>query len=100
MDGTLVAIEACSLLTLTGVLAALLRRDVGRGAAPPARYRLVLCEGERCVPLGALGGRSLPAAEAALERRAARLRAEGAIGRVVLLDGGTERVVARCRVWP
>ena len=107
LDGTLRAVEACGVLALLGVLAALLRRDlrsrivVPRGGAPPAApYRFVLCEGERCVPLGALGERSLPAAEVALESRAARYRADGAIGQVVLVDGRTKWVVARRRVWP
>ena len=102
VGGTHVAIEASFVLALAGQLAALIRRDTAKGGVPPpAPYRLVLCEGERCVPLGALAERSLPAAEAALARYAARYRAAGAIGRLVLLDrSAAGTVVAARRVWP
>ena len=69
--------------------------------AEPPLYLIALCEGRRCVLLSVLDDAPLTEAEAVafLALLAARLRAEGAIGRVVLLDGGTKRVVARCRVW-
>ena len=106
MDGTVVAIEASAVLALSGVLAALLRRDVShalgavRGGAPPAPYRLALCEGERCVLLGGVAERSRPAAQAALGREAERLRGAGLVGRLVLLDGRAGTVLAARRVWP
>ena len=57
-------------------------------------YLIVVCEGGHCVPL------TEAEAVAFLALLAARLRAEGAIGRLLLLDGGNRRVVARCQVWP
>ena len=70
--------------------------------AEPPPYLIVVCEGRRCVPFSALDDAPLTEAEAGafLALLAARLRAEGAIGRLVLVDGRTKWVVARRRVWP
>ena len=70
--------------------------------AEPPLYLIVLCEGRTCVPLTSLGDAPLTEAEAVafLALLAARLRAEGVIGRVVLMDGRNKRIVARRRVWP
>ena len=71
---------------------------------PPA-YAIVHCEGRRCVEVAALddlADETLAEAEAVafLERLAARFRAAGAIGRLVLLDRQTGETVATRRVWP
>ena len=71
---------------------------------PPA-YAIVHCEGRRCVEVAALddlADETLAEAEAVafLERLAARFRAAGAIGRLVLLDRRTGEAVATRRVWP
>ena len=70
--------------------------------AEPPLYLIALCEGRDCVPLTSLDNVPLTELEAVafLALLAARLRAEGAIGRLVLLDGATRRIVARSRVWP
>ena len=70
--------------------------------AEPPRYLIAVCEGRTCVPLRGLEDVPPTEAEAAafLALVATRLRAEGAIGWVVLLDGRAKRVVARRRVWP
>ena len=68
----------------------------------PPLYLIALCEGRACVPLANLADVPLTEAEAIafLALLAARLRAKGHLGRAVLLDGRTKRVVARRRVWP
>ena len=68
----------------------------------PPLYLIVVCEGHDCVPLSVLDDAPLTKLEAVafLALLAGRLRAEGAIGWVALLDGRTKRVVARRRVWP
>ena len=70
--------------------------------AEPPLYLIAVCEGRRCVLLSVLDDAPPTEAEAVafLGLLTARLRAEGAIGRLVLLDGGSKRVVARRRVWP
>ena len=77
--------------------------EAGHGAPdlPPA-YLFAVCEGRRCVPVEELEAEWLSEAEAvaALGLLAARLRARGGVGRVVLADGRTGRVVATRRVWP
>ena len=74
------------------------------GPERPA-YAVAVCEGRDCVrvaDLGTLPGGPRSAAQAAviLARLAAYLRETGKIGRAVLLDQRTGRVVARRRVWP
>ena len=71
---------------------------------PPA-YAILHCEGRRCVEVADLADLAdeAPAeaeAVAFLERLAARFRAAGAIGRVVLVDRRTGDIVATRRVWP
>ena len=70
--------------------------------AEPPLYLIVVCEGRRCVLFSALDDAPLTEAEvgAFLALLARRLRGEGAIGWLVLLDGRTKRVVAQRRVWP
>jgi hypothetical protein len=77
------------------------------GAGPGApdllpAYLFAVCEGRRCVPIEELEAEWLSEAEAvaALALLAARLRARGGVGRVVLVDGRTGAVVATRRVWP
>jgi hypothetical protein len=67
---------------------------------PPA-YVVALCEGGTCLPVKDLA-EAEPREElvALLARLAERLRAVGAIGRVVVLDRRTGEVVAARRVWP
>ena len=72
--------------------------DDDAGAA--AAYVLAACEGDECVPVVPLPGVLRPVAVGALAELAARLRAKGALGRVVLLDARTGAVVASRRVWP
>ena len=72
--------------------------------AGPA-YAVAVCEGRACVQVADLAdlprGRPTAAqAVAILERLAARLRETGKVGRAVLLDQRTGRVVATRRVWP
>jgi hypothetical protein len=68
----------------------------------PSRSVVSLCEGARCRPLLAI--RATQAATVALlpflAELADRLRAEGAMGRVVVRDRRTGAVVATRRVWP
>ena len=71
---------------------------------PPACV-VARCEGRRCVEvvdLAELAGSPVPEAEARalLARLAARFRAEGALGRLALLDRRAGAVVAARRVWP
>ena len=68
----------------------------------PPTYRIALCEGNDCVPVLELDDAPATEAEAValLARVAARLRAKGARGRVLLVDGRSKRVVAERRVWP
>ena len=77
--------------------------EAGHGAPdlPPASL-FAVCEGGRCRPLEEPEAAWPSAAEAvaALGHLAARLRARGGVGRVVLADGRTGRVVATRRVWP
>ena len=70
--------------------------------SPPPLYLVLLCEGGRCAPLLSFDDAPLAEAEAAaaLAGLAARLRAGGAVGRVLLVDGQTRRRVATRRVWP
>ena len=72
---------------------------------PPPAYAIVHCEGRRCVEVADLADLAdRPPAEveavAFLERLAARYRAGGAIGRLVLRDRRTGAVVAERRLWP
>ena len=108
MDGAFVVAEAAVALAAAGVLGAVVRRDLrdrgtpGAEARPrPARvpYLVALCEGRRCVPVAVLAARQAEA-EAVLASHAARLRAGGAVGRVVLRDRRDGTVVAARRVWP
>ena len=74
------------------------------GPERPA-YAVAVCEGDDCVrvaDLGTLPGGPPTAAQAVaiLARLAAHLRGTGKIGRAVLLDQRTGRVIARRRVWP
>ena len=64
------------------------------------RYVIAVCEGAACVP--AVPVPDVPRAVAIgwLAELAARFRAKGRLGRVVLLDGRTGAVVATRRVWP
>ncbi len=67
---------------------------------PPA-YVVALCEGGNCLRVKDLAeAEPREEAVALLARLAARLRAMGAVGRVVLLDGRTGEAVAERRVWP
>ena len=63
-------------------------------------YVLAVCEGDRCVPVVPLPGVPRATAVKSLAELAARLRAKGALGRVVVLDGHTGVVAASRRVWP
>ena len=65
----------------------------------PPTYVVAVCEGNACVLVNT---RETPEVEAVavLDAVAARLRGGGAIGRVLLLEGRSKRVVARRRVWP
>ena len=70
--------------------------------SPPPLYLVLLCEGDRCAPLLSFDDAPLAEAEAAaaLAGLAARLRAGGAVGQVLLVDGHRRRVVATRRIWP
>ncbi len=65
-------------------------------------YRVLVCEGRRCVPVLDLTGEPVAEGEAVtfLAEVAARLRALRALGRVVLVDGRTGRRAASVRVGP
>ena len=76
------------------------RGDAGDDAGGAPALVLAVCEGGRCVPVVPLPGVPRAAAAGSLAELAARLRAKGALGRVVLLDGRTGAVVASRRVWP
>ena len=74
------------------------------GPERPA-YAVAVCEGNDCVRVADLadlpGGPPTEAqAVVFLARVAAHLRGTGKIGRAVLLDQRTGRVVATRRVWP
>ena len=62
--------------------------------------RIAACEGDRCVGLLDCGDDGRPRLVAALGRLAARLRAEGRLGRLVLVDTRTGKVVAARPIWP
>ena len=71
----------------------------------PSAYVIAHCEGRRClevVDFADLTDKAPTEAEAVLvlEGLAARFRAGGAVGRLVLLDGRAGTVVAERRVWP
>ena len=70
--------------------------------AEPPRYLIAVCEGRTCRPLASPDDVPPTEAEAIafLALVAARLRAQGAVGWAVVLDGRAKRVVARRRVWP
>ena len=64
-------------------------------------YVVAVCEGGTCLRLKDLDeAEPREEAVALLARLAARLRAMGAVGRVVLLDRRTGEEVAERRVWP
>ena len=69
-------------------------------------YLVLVCEGRRdgrrCVPVRDFAGEDWTEADivARLALRAARLRAVGGLGRAVVVDRRSGRVVARRRIWP
>ena len=65
-------------------------------------YLILVCEGGRCVPVRDFAGEDWTEAEsvARLALLATRLREVGALGRAVLLDQRSGRVVVRRRIWP
>ncbi len=65
-------------------------------------YAILVCEGRRCVPVLDLTGEPVAEGEAVafLAEVAARRRALRALGRAVLVDGRSGRVVASLRVGP
>jgi hypothetical protein len=65
-------------------------------------YRVLICEGRRCVPVRDFAGEAWTEAEivARLGVLAARLRTVGGIGRAVVVDRRSGRVVAARRIWP
>ena len=69
--------------------------------APP-RYLVALCEADRCAPLPLAEGVPADEAEAGrwLAAVAGRLRELGHVGRAVLLDARSRRIVAERPVWP
>ena len=68
----------------------------------PPLYLVVLCEGRRCRPVQSLDDAPVAEADAVacLAGLATRLRAAGAVGHLLLLDGERKRVVAARTVWP
>ena len=69
---------------------------------PPPLYLVALCEGAACVPLTRLDDAPLTTADAVavLAHLARRLRDDGAVGLLILVDGRTKELVATRRVWP
>ena len=109
MEDALAAAEILIAAAIAGWLWGAIRRDArrsaGQSSVPPAtpRYRITLCEGHSCVPAADLDGRCPPTTadtRAALACQAARYRAMGAVGRLVLVEEGSGAVVASRRVWP
>ena len=68
----------------------------------PPVYRVLVCEGRRCVQVAALEdvAATEAAAVTALAAVAARLRTLGALGRAVLVEGRSRRRIASLRVGP
>ena len=65
-------------------------------------YRVLVCEGRRCVPVRDFAGEDWTQAEivARLGLLAVRLREVGGIGQAVVVERRSGRVVARRRIWP
>jgi len=65
-------------------------------------YLILVCEGNRCVPVRDVAGEAWTEAEivARLGLLAGRLRKVEGIGRAVVVDRRSGRVVARRRIWP
>ena len=70
-------------------------------AEQPA-YLVLVCEGRRCVPVRDFAGEDWTEAEIVvrLALLAARLRKVGGIGRAVVVERRSGRVVAARRIWP
>ena len=63
-------------------------------------YVIAVCEGAECVPAVPVPDVPRRVAVGWLDEMAARFRAKGLLGRLVLLDARTGAVVAGRRVWP
>ena len=66
----------------------------------PTRYRLAVCDGPRCRLLLGLAAEDLADADAWLRDLARVMRERGIVGRLVVRDAETGRVVASRRIWP
>ena len=68
----------------------------------PPTYTILVCEGRRCVPVRDFVGETWTEAEIVvrLGLLAARLREIGGLGRVVVVERRSGRIVARRRIWP
>lgn len=68
----------------------------------PPTYLVSLCEGDQCVPLFTIAETPVTVADLLpfLAELADRLRAKGAMGRVVVTDRQTGAIVAARQVWP
>jgi hypothetical protein len=68
----------------------------------PPTYLVSLCEGDRCLSLFNVDDVPVTVADLLpfLAELADRLRAKGAMGRVVVTEGQSGVVVASRRVWP
>lgn len=64
-------------------------------------YVVAICDGFGCRELAVIADAETPRqAVQRLVLLAGRLRGRGALGTLTLTEAGTERVVARRRVWP
>ena len=68
----------------------------------PSTYTVLVCEGRRCVPVRDFAGETWTGPEivARLGLLATRLRKIGGVGRAVVVERRSGRVVARRRIWP
>jgi hypothetical protein len=68
----------------------------------PPTYTVLVCEGCRCVSVRDFVGETWTEVEIVvrLGLPAARLREIGGLGRVVVVERRSGRIVARRRIWP